>query len=305
MNPRLSVIVISFSAPPLLERCLLSLQRQTMKEGVEILVVTRPATDDLDTKWLRDMFSWAKWIEAPRGANVPQMRSVGLAESQGEIVALLEDDCLTPETWCADLLQAHDDPAVAIGGGIEPGGYRRGLDWAAYFCEYGKFIHPMPDGPTAVLPGTNVSYKRAALLQLLAAENHGPNTEAGFHEAFVHQRMIHQGQTLKADARLMIYNVNSRPITEIVPNRFHHGRGFGAMRVEGKTLWQRLPYLGIAVCLPPVQVWRILRVVLARKRHQRQALQALPWIGLLCLSWSAGEFMGYAFGPGNSLRQWR
>ena len=37
--PKLSVVVISFNSPLLLERCLSALERQTLNDGVETLVV--------------------------------------------------------------------------------------------------------------------------------------------------------------------------------------------------------------------------------------------------------------------------
>ncbi len=37
------------------------------------------------------------------------------------------------------------------------------FDWAMYFVEYAPFMQPLPHGDGRALPGTNVSYKRAAL----------------------------------------------------------------------------------------------------------------------------------------------
>lgn len=285
---RLSVIVVSFSAPGILEQCLLSLDQQTVQDGVEILVARR-GTSDLQTR-----FAHRRWIAAPEKSTVPQLRSLGLTGSTGEIVVLLEDDCVAPPTWCATLLQAHEQPAVVIGGGVEPGNYRQAGDWAAYFCEFGRFMPPVPDGETEALPGTNVSYKRAALTV----------PTDGFYEAFVHRELQRAGQSLKSDNTLVVQHINTQPFSRVLASRYHHGRGYAAMRVTGRPWLQRLPYVAIALVLPVVMVSRILRVVFARARHVSRALRALPWIVALCVSWSLGEFLGYAAGPGKSLEDW-
>jgi len=297
---KLSALVVSFNAPAILERCLVSLEQQTLGEGVEVLVVRDWDAHQDERQMLQHRFRNVKWIEALQSCTVPKMRRLGIAQSRGEVIALLEDDCVVPENWCDAVLTAHQSPYVAIGGAVEPGNYTKGLDWGIYFCEYVRFMQPF-EGDVRALPGNNVSYKRAALLELLQDRA----DEEGFYEVFVNWALQQAGQPLKADPALVVHNVNSWKFSNIFNVPFHHGRGFAGMRLAGKSWWRRLPFLGLALVLPLIQVGRITKQVLTRKRYVLRLVQALPGIVLFSISWSAGEFVGYLLGSGKSLEYWR
>ncbi len=300
--PKLSVLVIAFNGPRLLERCLNSLAAQTVQQDVEVLVVGAFDAVTSEAPPLALRFPRAQWLRVPPGSTVPQMRYLGMVRSQGDIVALLEDDCVAPPTWYEELLNAHRAPWLAIGGAVEPGAYAKALDWGVYFCEYSAFMQPVPDGAASALPGTNVSYKRTLLTGLL--KQMADTAPAGFYEAFVHQTLRQTGVRLEANPALVVYNANSWSLKKVMADRFHHGRGFAALRVVDRPAWRRLPFLALAVVLPLLQVARLTSRALSRGRHRERFAQAFPAIVLLSTSWAVGEFMGYLLGPGASLDRW-
>jgi hypothetical protein len=299
--PTLSVVVVAFNGSALLRRCLKSLRSQTLKDGVEVLVIDRGEADQEEERRLRQWFREVQWIRASGTDTVAQMRALGIGRSRGQIVALLEDDCIASETWCARLVETHRGNDAAVGGAVGPGEYSKVLDWALYFCEYGRYMPPLPEGEVSALPGTNVSYKRTALTGLLGS---GLSSHA-FYETFVHLALRRAGQTLRADPALMVRNISSWTVSRALLARYHHGRTFAGLRVAGRSLWRRVPFLGLAVVLPILQVGRITKQVLIRKRYVREMRRALPWIALSSISWSMGEFVGYLLGPGRSPQQWR
>lgn len=304
-SPDLSVIVIAFNGCTLLERCLSSLERQTRQENVEILVVIHEA---VQTKHLETTHRRFRWIRAPRHYNVPQMRSLGIARCRGEIFALLEDDCIADENWFASLLTVHQaTSATAIGGSVNPGPYTRCLDWAHYFSEYGRFLPPLRPGPTSTLPGTNVSYKRPFLLAGLGIQEDELESSLrdGFYETFVHQRLLQTGHKLMAEPSLVVYNVNSWKLAGVLGKCYHHGRGYAGMRVAGLPLLKRSRYVLLALLLPAVLTGRTVRQVLTRRTYRWKLVESLPGIVVISLSWSLGELVGYASGPGDSLARWR
>jgi glycosyltransferase involved in cell wall biosynthesis len=303
--PALSVIVVSFSGSSLLERCLTTLAQQTVRDGFEVVVVEAGGADRRGTADLPRRFPTMRWVSDPRAQTVPQLRTLGIARSRGEVVAFLEDDCLAPETWCHSLLHAHRAPCAAVGGAVEPGRFERALDWAMYFFEYARFMPPVRAGDADALPGTNVSYKRAALAGLAGERSEVPGGGEGFYEVFVHRALRRRGHHLRLDPTLAVRNVHAWAPWEVLISRFHHGRGFAAMRVASRPLGARLPFLGVALLLPFMQTARIMKEVVARRRYVLRAGLALPWIVLLAASWSLGEFVGYLAGPGTSLSRWR
>jgi len=127
----------------------------------------------------------------------------------------------------------------------------------------------------------------------------------GFYEAFVNSQLTGAGKELKADSTILVRNENHWQMQNVTNVPFHHGRSFAAMRFDTKAIGQRLAYLCISLALPAIQTLRVAREVTQRKEYAPRLLQALPTIVLFWSSWSAGEFMGYLLGPGESLKEWR
>lgn len=318
-TPALSVIVVSFNQLSVLRQCLAAFVGQSRTEGVEIIVirdwsgndgsasdrVSDRARNSVDggaievAQSFKSEFPQFSWIDAPAGATVPMMRKLALSMCRGRLVGFTEDDCVASGDWCSRVIEAHKSDNVAIGGSVEPGDYARSLDWAVFFCEYARFMPPFA-GTVAALPGNNMTYKSESLKKLLETDASG-----GLYEVFVNGELQKSGQALKADPSFSVRNINSWKLTNLLDVPFHHGRGFAAMRLEHKPLLTRLPFLGIAVVLPAVQVMRMGRQIMRKGRHASQFVRCLPQVGLFYLSWSVGEFVGYLLGPGGSLKQWR
>src|SRR5688572_33452232 len=126
---RVSVVVVGYAPPKLLQRCLTALREQsTDRPDVEVLVVSHKAHQGESFTQVRALFPEFPWIAAPTEHNVARLRGLGIARSRGAIVALLEGDCVPADGWLARL--ATLEPAAALGGAIEPGAFRRGIDWA-------------------------------------------------------------------------------------------------------------------------------------------------------------------------------
>jgi hypothetical protein len=213
---------------------------------------------------------------------------------------LIEDDCLVESDWADAVVRAHASAHVAIGGAVEPDSYERPLDWAAFFCDYGRFMLPLPGGETAVLPGNNVSYKRAVVDEMIVT-----GAVDGLQEAFVHDAWRLARRPMKADPSIRVRNVHRWTAKAVSGVPFHHGRAFAGQRAAGWSVVKRLLYGCASVALPFLHTGRILQRVLTRRRLIGPLCGALPWIVLFGVFWSAGECAGYLLGPGSSLQRWR
>jgi hypothetical protein len=293
--PALSVVVVSFNGAAILHRCLEVLSPDAIRAGAEVIVVCNWQDPGGRDALERD-YSHVRFVDAPDGMIVPRLRRVGMAASRGAIVAVIEDDCLVMPGWCDAILAAHRTADVAIGGAVEPGPYRRGIDWAVFFYEYGRFMQPLPARPTPDLAGNNVSYKRAALDELPLSD--------GFYDVFVHPRWAAEGRGLRADGTIVVHQVHFRTWSDVTTMPFHHGRGFAGARFPDAKLPTRLAASLLALFLPVLSTARIMKVVLERRRFGRLP-RAFPWIFLFATSWSLGESAGYLLGPGDSLSRWR
>jgi hypothetical protein len=77
------------------------------------------------------------------------------------------------------------------------------------------------------------------------------------------------------------------------------------MRVAGASVLRRSAYAAGSLVLPVVLPARVVAGTLAKGRHVRELLLALPLLLLLELAWSLGELCGYLLGEGTSRGRWR
>jgi hypothetical protein len=295
----LSVVVVSFSEPNTLAKCLESLSNQNC--AAEIIIVRDSQRNADEIKNLRARFKQWLWLDAPAKSTVPRMRMLGIDKASKDVIALIEDDCAVSPTWASDLMAAHQSTdCPAIGGPVQPADFKHALSWAVFFCEYARFMPPF-QGAVAALPGNNMSYKSSALKELSSA---GALAD-GFYEVFVNSALQKNGHQLQAAPAVAVCNGQDWNMTNLTNTPYNHGRAFAGARFAGQTSWARIPYLGVSLLLPALQTLRVCRQVATRKEHVPQLFPALPYITLFWISWSIGEFMGYLLGSGRSLDEWR
>lgn len=296
---RLSVVIASSNDAALLVPCVEALQPQASPDTTEVLVVRavdRPC-GSARTRLAAAMPA-LRWIDAPEGSTVPRLRGLGIAAARADKIAMLEDDCVAAAGWCARA-QAAGESSAATGGAVEPGPYERVLDWAVYFCEYGRFMLPLANAPNAPLTGNNVVYARPAIAGL------APALQADFREAFVHALWQREGVPTSVDAGLIVTNVNRWSGRHLTAVPFHHGRAYAAERFGQRGLFFRVGLALLALGLPVLKTARLVRETTSRKRFVGRLVVALPWILVFVTSWSAGEIAGCLLGAGHSAERWR
>lgn len=302
MKPKLSIIVVCLNSPDVREACLKALDSQVDSGSVEILAVGHWSSDEQRVNPDDEFgspggrFPTVRWLSASKDSTVPQMRTQAILQSHGEIVALLEDDCVVSEDWSSEVVRAHIADHAIIGGAIAPGTYHRRLDWAIYFCEYARFMPPFSGNQNA-LPGNNVSYKKHALPAL--------NPGDGFYEVFFHEQWRDSGGQLIADQNITVTNVNHWSTRHLTNIPFHHGRAFAGMRSARFSAGRKIVYFLLSPVLPAVKAVRLAAIVYSRRKYRTQFILSLPLIMIFLVSWSIGEFVGYSTGPGQSAGQWR
>lgn len=298
-RPKLSVIVAASNAGALLAQCVAALAVQAHPDEVEI-IIARDASrfDDVDRTELDGRTPGLRWIDAPPGATVPRLRGLGIAQARADLIALIEDDCLVADGWCRAAIATGGDCA-AVGGAVEPGPYRKPLDWAVYFCEYGRFMLPVPSAPDAPLTGNNVVYSRHALAGLPDA------VRSDFREAFVHAAWQQAGVPTRVSGSLIVRNINTWSLRHVTTAPFHHGRAYAAERYGARQAPVRVAVAALALGLPLLKLFRIAAGTLSRGRLTGRLLVAFPWAMIFVGSWSAGEILGCLAGPGDSQSRWR
>jgi hypothetical protein len=247
-GPRLSVVVGLISGKkPDLARCLRALHAQAPGIVTEIVVPYDDPCADVVT--LGREFPHVRFVHAAgldtraarEGASREHhdtLRTIGIREARGELIALTEDHAYVADSWCAELAAALDryPTAAAIGGAVDCDSERL-LNWAVWFCDFGRYQNPLPEGPAAFVSDSNVAYRRAALEKVADA------WQADYHETAVHWAMIAAGFDLCTTPRVMVWQARSGLVLgAALRERFVWARSFAGTRARligpGDSSWR-------------------------------------------------------------------
>lgn len=295
----LSVVVIMFSGPDALARCLQALSDQRDVPQPEILV---PCDDALpEARSLAGRFPSVRFLRVA-GMRMPAgLRAQAVAQARGRVVALVEDHCMPDPDWCARIIDAHRAGHAAVGGSVEKGfapgsSNDTALDWAVYLTDYSRYMNPLPAGPATTLTDCNVSYKREALEAIREV------WADAFHENLVNGRLREEGASLWLDPRIVVRNYRPLTLGRAIRDRYSFGRLFAATRVAGRPFAQRLVYAAAACIMPPILAGRAAHNLRARRRHQGQIMRCAPALVFVASVWMLGEMIGYLTGSPRSSR---
>jgi cellulose synthase/poly-beta-1,6-N-acetylglucosamine synthase-like glycosyltransferase len=294
--PRVSVVIASHNAGRVIEECLAALAREPERDVCEVIVAdsSSDATADLVAR----QHPAVRLLHFDRPLTLPQLRGRGIAAARGDIIAILDPFSIVEPGWIAGTLQAHDThPHPIIGGSVDlHQACRRSLGaWTLFINEYGMFMPPVRYGETWIVPGSNVSYKRAALFD---ADNR-PRYEV-FWKTFANWDVEASGHPLLLVPTIAVRLRKPVSFLDYFRTRVDHGRCFSGMRVAHSGVAERTFRAATCPLLPFLLLYRWASVYLAKRRHTGVFLLTLPLQMLLFASWAFGEFLGYARGPGRA-----
>lgn len=298
-TPLLSVVVTIVQGGEALEQCLEALHRQDNPPRLEIIVPYDDSVAQVSSLARR----YPTMVFLPMGA-VPtereissaagqhelfdRRRAAGLAAASGELIAILEDRGVPRPDWARQAVQLHARlPHAVIGGAIENGRDRL-LNWAVYFCDFGRYQLPFEAGPRDYVSDVNICYKRRALdatRELWATR---------YHETTVHWALQRAEEILYLHPDLVVDQMRGTlRLQDLLRERLGWGRLFGYTRAREMTLARRLIFGLVAPFLPGILFFRIVRGQLVRHRAPGRLAVAWPIVAALLTAWSLGECAGY------------
>jgi hypothetical protein len=291
----LTIVVAVVGGRRLVRRCLTTLCQQLDFNEGEIIVPYDNWTEDVGT--LRGEFPLVKFhFITDVGFTPPSIvehqlydrrRAVGISLARGRIVALTEDYAVPASDWCRQILIAHEMPYAAIGGTIDnlvdlP------LNWALYYCDFGRYGSPLMKGEVDYASDVNIAYKYEELLRIRDLWS------SAYHETTVNWALRSSGKSVFLDPRMIVFEQRP-PITlrQALRERIEWGSVFAETRAASCDWWRRLLYsLGTSI-LPVVLLVRILKHMLRQRRTAKQICFTLPLAVCLVSAWAVGELSGY------------
>jgi hypothetical protein len=297
----LTIIVTVVGGKALVHRCLAAVYPQVNFATTEVIVpYDRWSADveDLAEEFPSVRFRFINDLGAASAATVSshqhrlydRRRAVGLSLARGRLIAMTEDYAVPAEDWCRQIFRAHEQPYAVIGGAID-NGIDRPLNWALYYCDFGRYGNPLEHGPAEYASDVNLAYKREALDSIRDVWSEA------YHETTVHWTLRSRGEVVFLDPRLVVYQ--HRPaigLFRAVRERIEWGRIFAETRVARCSLWRRVCYAAGTAILPALLLLRVLRNMLRQGRSVTQIVQTLPLTACLLAGWALGEFSGYVRG---------
>jgi hypothetical protein len=307
--PKLSVVVAIMSDTSagrvdtsFLRACLTALQAQIDPPPMEIIVPYHRQVEgvaQLQAEFPRVIFVDVSDLISPivRGGKEhhQEMRALGLARAQGEIVGMVEDVGRPDPRWCAQAMKVHESSDYAAVGGAIENGVDRPLNWAVYFCDFGIYQNPVPAGPTRVVSDANVTFKRGALESVRTV------WEKAFYEPEVNAALLAQNQGLALSPDLVVYQHRAGlTLKSAMQERVVWARAYAANRSKGLSIARHVILVVLSPLLPILMLLRMTLAVLRRGRSVRQFLKALPLTVCLVAATAWGELLGYCAGRVNS-----
>lgn len=298
-NLELSVVVgLICGQPEALRRCLRGLEGQTVRSRMEIIVpYDAPAADvaslqsefpDVGFICLDGLDTWAARAGASREHH-DTLRTVGIRAAKAQVIALTEDHAHAETRWCEEMLDAlrRHPTAGAVGGAVDCDSDRI-LNWAVWFCDFGRYQSPLPEGRSEFVSDSNVAYRRSAL------ERVEPAWRDDYHETAVHWAMVEAGFELRTVPRAVVWQARrGLTLKTALRERFVWARSFAGTRAHLVPSPKRWLYAVLSPLLPIVMSWRLWRITAQRATRRARFLQALPLIVALQVVWAIGECAGY------------
>ena len=298
----LSVVVTVVDGGETLARCLTSLATQQAGPSLEVIVPyddSVPGMEGLAARFPAFRFLPLGTLETQRPKFGPagqhelfdRRRSAGLTVATGELVAIVEDRGVPRPDWAFKLAELHQRmPHAVIGGGVE-NGRDRILNWAVYFCDFGRYQLPFDAGPREYVTDVNIGYKRRAIDQTREL------WKVRYHETTVHWALVRAGETLYLSNEFAVDQMrDDLSIRRLLGERLGWGRLFAYTRAREAGMGKRLVLAALAPVLPFLLFARLARHQVQKRRTLGKFVLASPLVALLLAGWSLGEMIGYLTG---------
>jgi glycosyltransferase involved in cell wall biosynthesis len=291
---KISVISVSLHGSPLLDESLHALEKQRgAGEDAEIIVVSYSQNGTVEH--IKKQFPRIKFLQPSERLGIPQLRALGMSHATGDIIAITEDCCVPGENWFEEIRKAHGLGYEVVGGAIEKGSANKIVNWAVYLCEYSQAMLPIPSGEVAGVAGNNASYKREVLDKV------DESIKRDYWEFFLHEELRKQKVKFLSAPAMVVVKKKEFNFLYFLTQRFHYSRSFAGMRRTRISASRRILCVLISPLLPLLMTWRIAQQVHQKKRYYKEFFMSLPLLTIFMISYAAGEFVGYLFGPGKSL----
>lgn len=284
MSLLFSVIIPNLHSP-VVDRTIASLEQQNFDPSkYEIVVV------GMDKHGLVQESERVRFIRTPQPLSPARARNLGATQTEGEILAFIDADCVAHPDWLQVIASRFEDPEVQVLGGgveIEARNYWTLADNLALFYEYLAIHSP---GTRQILPSLNFILRRQVFSKL-----EGFNVKYPFpagEDADLTLRLRQAGYTLHFEPRALVHHQPPRTrLVDLLRHSFLIGRYSTKVdprysKEKGSLGWVGHP--AMLILLSPLLASGVTTRVFQQKSVLRRYWYTIPAVFLAKLAWCAG-----------------
>ena len=292
-----SVIVVIGDCRERAERMLGAIASQSAAERIELIVVDASSHGAPDLSLPAGLK--VKYVRARAGIMPGSARGDAIRFATAPVLAFLEEHCFPEEGWASAVIEAHRGDSAAVGYSFLNGSPDTYLYRSFFMAEYGPWGYPQAGGATSQLPGSNVSYKKEALVRF------GERLTGLFEMEYLLQEGLRQrGARFCTEPKAVVSHECIASFWGFLYSHFLLGRIQAARRTQVFS-WEfkrRLVVsLAAPVVLPWLQLYRAWKVLRGHRLFSAW-LYSIPITYLTRQFEAIGESIGLLAGAGDSGR---
>jgi GT2 family glycosyltransferase len=243
-SPFISVVVATCYREPLALDCVRSICAQRYPNW-EVLVVDQDPAQGLRRKIAEQFPTETEKIRYyfRQGAGAAGARGLGLRESNGEIVAFIDDDAVADSAWLDGIVEVFDKyPAAGMVAGVihpiwvddRPAWYPQEREFLLGLYDIGGEMRPLPAGDLPI--GANMAGRKDALLAAGGFDqNFGPNY---FHnlpkltgeDSLLGERVLRAGLAIYYQPKARVHHrIEARKLSRKAFLEKHYWEGYSVM----------------------------------------------------------------------------
>lgn len=294
MSMQYSIIIPSYNSAATILPCLRSVTQQHFAEPYEVIVVD--SSVDATPELICQHFPTVTLLHFDQRTDAGSARNIGIQHAEGDLICLIDSDCIADPAWLRTIVAAHYDNYAAVGGAILNGNPDNVIGWAGYLAEFREFF---PFHAKQIVPhiaSCNISYKRWVF------DRYG-----GFlcdyypQEDLVFNLQLNQAKELILfDPAIKVAHLNKTSLNHFLRHQYRIGQITATVLKQVPFLrghviaHSRILTLLAAPVLPWVKFWNTFRVVQESDDYRNAFFRAAPLLLFGLWLWGIG-FGGGAF----------
>ncbi len=284
----ISVIIPFYNHPAMINKCVNSILNQQVEKNFEIIIVDSSSLRNQSIiENLNITDSRINLIKLNRQTFPGSARNIGIKESKGKIIALMDADCIASENWLKKIDANMEEDSI-ITGIIKNGTEASILGTCSYLVEFSNFLEfNVPKREVEVAATCNFAAKKNVFEKFGGFSN-----DRAFEDfLFCHEFKKMDGKIYQVKD-ISVIHVNKTNLSEIVSNQRMLGRFSAKVRRKNNMppkIIFKCPIL--ALTLTGYRFINIFYRVI-KTRYIFKFLLFTPIILYILINWSIGFYNG-------------